>query len=122
MPTPALGPAPQELPSAGDTCTLIVSFTPQFSGVRYGAATALDDFQNFLEKDLGKRSDGDFRLGKAKFERKLAFELGDEAVSSDAIVAGARALLASTQLEMAETAKELWPTLFKVTTQFPPGV
>src|SRR5207248_8943659 len=25
----------------------------------------------------------------------------------------ARALLASTQLEMAETAKELWPTLFK---------
>ena len=28
--------------SAGDTCTLIVSFTPQFSGVRYGAATLND--------------------------------------------------------------------------------
>ena len=76
------------------------------------AAAALEGFQTFLEKDLLKRSDGSFRLGRARFERKLALELGDD-VAIDALAAGARALLEQTQLEMAATAAELWPELFK---------
>jgi uncharacterized protein (DUF885 family) len=84
------------------------------------AATSLEDFHTFLEKDLKKRSDGEFRLGKEKFEKKLGYELGDESLSSDAIVAGARALLASTQEEMVATAKELWPTLPALSKEKPP--
>ena len=76
------------------------------------AAAALEELQTFLEKELLPRSDGSYRLGRARFEKKLRFEL-DDAVDIDAVAQGARALLAKTQEEMAETAKELWPELMK---------
>jgi len=76
------------------------------------AADALVDFQKFLEKDLLPRSDGDFRLGRARFEKKLRFDL-DDPVDIDAVAEGARALLQKTQDDMADTAKELWPELMK---------
>jgi uncharacterized protein (DUF885 family) len=77
-----------------------------------GAANALHDLQTFLEKDLLPRSDGDLRLGRARFEKKLRFEL-DDAVDIDAVAQGARELLRKTQDEMADTARELWPELMK---------
>jgi uncharacterized protein (DUF885 family) len=75
------------------------------------AAAALEDFQVFLEKDLLSRSDGDFRLGRTKLAKKMSFELGDD-VSIDQLADDARALLRETQLEMVETARELWPAAF----------
>ena len=75
------------------------------------AAKALEDFQSFLEKDLLPRSDGEIRLGRARFEKKLRYYLDDD-VDADAIAKGARVLLERTQTEMVETSKELWPTLF----------
>lgn len=75
------------------------------------AATALRDLGAFFTKDLLPRSDGDFRLGRARFEKKLRFALEDD-VDIDAVAAGARDLLARTQEEMVATAKELWPSLF----------
>ena len=53
------------------------------------------------------RSDGSFRLGRERFARKLAFELGDD-IDIDAIARDARALLVQTQGEMVETAKQIW--------------
>jgi len=76
------------------------------------AAESLAELQTFLEKELLPRSDGDFRLGRARFEKKLRFEL-DDAVDIDAVAQGARDLLAKTQDEMAATAEELWPELMK---------
>jgi uncharacterized protein (DUF885 family) len=76
------------------------------------AAAALHDLQTFLEKDLLPRSDGDFRIGRARFEKKLRFTLEDN-VDIKAVRDGARTLLEQTQEEMVITAKELWPTMFK---------
>lgn len=76
------------------------------------AAAALHDLQTFFEKELLPRSTGDFRIGRARFEKKLRFSLQDP-VDIDAVAQGARALLAKTQGEMVETGKELWPSLFK---------
>ncbi|KYF84647.1 hypothetical protein BE17_16605, partial [Sorangium cellulosum] len=76
------------------------------------AAAALEDFQAFLEKELLPRSNGDFRLGRARFEKKLRFALDDAAIDIDGVVRSARALLAQTHTEMLETSRELWPTLF----------
>ncbi|WP_437543362.1 DUF885 domain-containing protein [Sorangium sp. So ce367] len=76
------------------------------------AAAALEGFQAFLEKDLLPRSNGDFRLGRARFEKKLRFTLDDATIDVDGVVASARALLAATHAEMLETSRELWPALF----------
>lgn len=76
------------------------------------AADALKGFQTFLEKDLEPRSKGDFRLGRARFEKKLRFYLDDQ-VDIDALAKDARATLERTREEMVETAKELWPELMK---------
>ncbi|AUX35584.1 MULTISPECIES: DUF885 domain-containing protein [Sorangium] len=76
------------------------------------AAAALEGFQAFLEKDLLPRSNGDFRLGRARFEKKLRFALDDASVDIDGVVTSARALLAATHAEMLETSRELWPELF----------
>jgi uncharacterized protein (DUF885 family) len=75
------------------------------------ASAALTELITFLEQDLLPRSDGDFRVGRELFERKLRYELGDD-VDIDAVAAGARALLTATREEMVATAVELWPTLF----------
>jgi uncharacterized protein (DUF885 family) len=80
---------------------------PGVSASARRAAASLREFQAFLENDLLARSDGSFRLGRDKFARKLAFALEDD-VDIDAIAAGAHALLARTQAEMVETAKQIW--------------
>jgi uncharacterized protein (DUF885 family) len=71
------------------------------------AGDALRDFQAFLEKDLAKRSDGSFRIGRDKFAKKLAFALGDD-IDIETVAANARALLTQTQVEMVETGKQIW--------------
>ena len=88
---------------------------PRFPGLRSAelaasakrAASALHDFQTFLEKDLLARSDGSFRLGREKFTKKLGFVLEDD-VDIDAIAASAHALLTQTQSDMVETATQIW--------------
>lgn len=76
------------------------------------ATDALKDLQNFLEKDLKARSKGDFRLGRARFEKKVRLYLDDQ-VDIDALAKAARATLEKTREEMVETSKELWPELMK---------
>ena len=76
------------------------------------AATALRRYQTFLETKVLPRSDGSFRVGRAKLEKILRYGLEDD-IAIDDLATGARALLAQTHDEMVETAKEVWPTLFK---------
>ena len=76
------------------------------------AAAALKDFQAFLEKDLLPRSDGDFRIGRELFAKKMKFELDDD-VAIDELARLAREFVARTQEEMVDTAMELAPTLLK---------
>ncbi len=79
----------------------------KLDAARKQAQTALADFKTFLEKDLLARSDGSFRLGRELFAKKLAFVLEDD-VDIDAIAKSARELLAKTQEEMVDTAKQIW--------------
>lgn len=45
-----------------------------FANAREAAARQVEDFATWLEKDLLPRADGDFRLGRERFEKKLALE------------------------------------------------
>ncbi len=74
------------------------------------ALAALRAHQTFLEDELLPRSTGDFRLGRERFERKLAFSL-DTDLTADQVVARAEALLAETTREMVVIARGLYPTV-----------
>ena len=85
----------------------VPALTAELTTAAKAAGAALHDFQKFLDTDLSKRSDGTFRIGRDKFAKKLAFALGDD-IDIETVAANARALLAQTQLEMVDTAKQIW--------------
>ena len=59
-------------------------------------AAALGEYKAWLEKDLLPRSNGDFRIGEAKFRKKLRFSLASD-LSMEEILARAFSDLAATR-------------------------
>ena len=74
-------------------------------------AKALEDYKNWLQTDLLKRSDGDFRLGEDKFRKKLRFALASD-LSMEEIKKRAEADLAQTQEAIYQTALPLYKKYF----------
>src|SRR5438477_7135974 len=75
-------------------------------------AKALEDYKKWLQDDLLKRSDGDFRLGEDKFRKKLHFALASD-LSMEEIKKRADADLAQTQEAIYRTALPLYKKYFK---------
>ncbi len=74
-------------------------------------AAALEEYRSWLEKDLLPRSDGDFRLGAEKFQKKLHFSLASD-LTMEEVMRRARADLAATQAAIYETALPLYKKYF----------
>src|SRR5467141_4641828 len=74
-------------------------------------AKALEDYKKWLQEDLLKRSDGDFRLGAEKFRKKLRFALASD-LSMEEIKKRADADLQQTQAAIYETALPLYKKYF----------
>jgi uncharacterized protein (DUF885 family) len=74
-------------------------------------AKALEDYKKWLQDDLLKRSDGNFRLGAEKFRKKLHFALASD-LSMSEIKKRAEADLARTQDAIYETALPLYQKYF----------
>ena len=74
-------------------------------------AKALEDYKNWLQTDLLKRSDGDFRIGVEKFRKKLHFALASD-LSMEEIKKRADADLTQTQIAIYETALPLYKKYF----------
>src|SRR5258708_34073323 len=74
-------------------------------------AKALEDYKQWLQSDLLKRSDGDFRLGAEKFRKKLRFALASD-LSMEEIKKRADADLAQTQSAIYDTALPLYKKYF----------
>jgi uncharacterized protein (DUF885 family) len=88
--------------------------TPQLSELRpvaRKAVAALKEYQDFLEKDLLPRSNGDWRLGKERFYRKLELEL-DAGLGADEVLAEAESEFGRVERDMYVLARQLWCTLF----------
>jgi uncharacterized protein (DUF885 family) len=95
--------------------------TPQLPQLKTAAAsvvTQLKDFQKFLEGDLMSRADGEWRLGKRKFERKLDLVL-NSGMSAEEVLADAEAEFKSVRNDMYVVSRQLWPKYFPNAT-FPP--
>ncbi|MGB2768555.1 MAG: DUF885 domain-containing protein [Candidatus Zixiibacteriota bacterium] len=71
----------------------------------------LKDYQTFLEEELLPRSNGEFRLGKKLFEKKLKVTLQSD-LSPDEIVKRAEAELVSVRKRMFELAQPLHEKMF----------
>src|SRR5205807_3957783 len=83
----------------------------KFRTAQSTALAALADYQQWMEKELLPRSNGDFRLGDEKFRKKLRFAL-DSDLSKEEIIRRAEADLKSTRSAMYFTAMQMWPKLF----------
>ena len=71
------------------------------------AVKSLKEYQTFLEKDLLPRSNGEWRIGKEKFAKKLAYDL-DAGYTADEVVKLAEAEAERVEREMYTVAKQLW--------------
>lgn len=76
------------------------------------AEAALVAFGTYLERELLPRSQGDTRLGRERFEKKLRLEL-DDTLDVGSLAKSAEELLEKTHEEMLLTARELWPEVGK---------
>ena len=74
-------------------------------------AKALEDYKTWLQDDLLKRSDGDFRIGPDKFRKKLRFALASD-LSMEEVMKRAQADLQQTQAAIYETAVPLYKKYF----------
>jgi len=75
------------------------------------AIAALEDYGNWLEKNLLPRSTGDFRIGDAKYRQKLRFALESD-LSKEELLKRAEADLKAAQDKMFETALPLYRKYF----------
>jgi len=83
----------------------------QFHDVQAKAVAALEDYSNWLEKDLLPRSNGDFRIGDEKYRSKLRYTLESD-FSKEKILEIAEKDLADTQKEIYKTALPLYKKFF----------
>jgi uncharacterized protein (DUF885 family) len=74
-------------------------------------AKALEDYKNWMQTNLLKRSDGDFRIGAEKFRKKLRFALASD-LSMEEVKKRADADLMATQTAIYETARPLYQKYF----------
>lgn len=88
----------------------LVGQSTQLEALKQAAApvvTALQKYQNFLEKDLLPRAQGEWRLGKKKFARKLELVL-DAGWDADRVLAEAEQEFSRVQRDMYVVARQLW--------------
>jgi uncharacterized protein (DUF885 family) len=84
--------------------------TPQKAALKKAAeeiAACLKDYQVFLENEVRPRADGQWRLGKEKFAKKLELEL-DAGLTADQVLAAAEADFIRVERELYLTARQLW--------------
>jgi len=88
--------------------------TPQLSELGAAAkpvVAALKEYQQFLESDLLPRANGDWRLGKEKFARKLELELSVD-FTAEQVLKDAEAEAERVENAMYVIARQLWAQHF----------
>src|SRR5439155_12808617 len=70
-------------------------------------AACLKDYQKFLEGDVLPRANGEWRIGKEKFARKLELTL-DAGLSADQVLADAESEFGRVERDMYVIARQLW--------------
>ena len=83
----------------------------ELAALQAKTATVLEDYKKWLQDNLLKRSDGNFRIGPDKFRKKLRFALASD-LSMEEIMKRAQTDLQQTQTAIYETALPLYKKYF----------
>jgi uncharacterized protein (DUF885 family) len=83
----------------------------EFAPIQAEAVKALEEYGQWLEKDLLPNANGDFRLGDEKYRRKLYYSLESDLTKED-ILKTAETDLQETQAALYETALPLFKKFF----------
>lgn len=92
----------------------IVGPTPQLEELKAAAQSVVEclkGYQKFLEEELLPRADGQWRLGKEKFAKKLEMTL-DAGLTADDVLAEAEREFVRVENDMAVIARQLWGTCY----------
>ena len=74
--------------------------------------TSLKEYQNFLENELLPRANGEWRIGKEKFERKLELTL-DAGMTAEQVLGDAESEFARVERDMYVIARQLWSHYYR---------
>jgi uncharacterized protein (DUF885 family) len=88
--------------------------TPQLMRLKAAAAQAaacVKAYQGFLERELLPKADGEWRIGRDKFYRKMELDL-DAGLTADQVLTDAQAEFDRVQREMYVVARQLWSRYF----------
>lgn len=88
--------------------------TPQREALKAAArrvVAALQEYQKFLENDLRPRAQGEWRLGRERFYRKLEIEL-DAGLTAPQVLADAESEFDRVERDMYAIARQLWSRHF----------
>ncbi len=83
----------------------------EFAPIQAEAVKALEEYGQWMEKELLPTATGEFRLGDEKFRRKLYYSLESDLTKEDILASGEEDLNV-TQTKMYETALPLFKTFF----------
>jgi hypothetical protein len=74
------------------------------------AVDGIEDFRANLRRTVLPRAEGEGRLGRDRFDAKLARTFSDPSITSDAILDEAESQYGLVRAEMVRLARELWPS------------
>lgn len=97
----------QELPELAGTSPQ----RPQLQAATLPVIAALEEYQRFLEGPLRERADGEWRLGRRRFARKLDLVL-DAGLTADQVLADAEAEFDRVTRELHVVTRQLWGRYF----------
>jgi uncharacterized protein (DUF885 family) len=98
-----------ELADANGSDAGVAALRPRLDTAAQAAGAALDDFRRHLRHIVLPKADGEGRLGRERFDAKLAHTFSDPAITSDSVLAEAEAQFEVVRAEMVEIARKLWP-------------
>ena len=102
----ALGAAAEAAP----TDPAVKALVPRLTEAAATARTAIAEFERHLREIVLPASEGEGRLGRELFAKKMRHTMRSETLTPDRIMAGAEREFAAVRSELVRLARELWPT------------
>jgi uncharacterized protein (DUF885 family) len=98
------------LADANATDPAVADLRRRLDAAAAAAVDGIEDFRANLRRTVLPRAEGEGRLGRDRFDAKLARTFGDPSITSDAILAEAESQYGLVRAEMVRLARELWPS------------